>query len=137
MGNDIKHGTLAEGPEKKLRDIINIFIILLYLVAQKAVAKVGDFVKHTAAKVVKFGLKVASGVQQLAGTVAGFIPGVGKPIGKALQAESKVTGAISDKIHANLGKKLDKGVNVINKAQKIMGYMGRRDLSSSAMEYYQ
>ena len=89
--------------------------------------------KHTAAKVVKFGLKVASGVQQLAGTVAGFIPG-GKPIGKALQAESKVTGLISNKIHANLGKKLDKGVNVINKAQKVMGYMGRRDLSST-IEY--
>jgi hypothetical protein len=90
-----------------------------------AAKKVGGFVKHTLGKVAKFGLKIVSVAQELAGKVVGFIPGIGKPLGKVLEGASKVTGFISDKIHANLGKKLEKGMKVMNKADKVMGYIPR------------
>lgn len=85
--------------------------------------------KNTASKVAKFGLKVVSTVQTAAAKVVGYIPGL-KGVGKAMEGAAKVTGFISDKIHANLGKKLEKGMNVMNKADKVMGYIPRRrDLS--------
>jgi hypothetical protein len=61
------------------------------------------------------------------GDVASFIPEVGKGVQQAINGVSKVAGVVSDHIHANLGK-LGKGVNVMNKANKIMGFL-RRDLS--------
>ena len=51
------------------------------------------------------------------GRIASFIPGIGKPISKALGAVSKVANVASDAIHVSLGKKLDKGISVMNKIQ--------------------
>ena len=61
-----------------------------------------------------------------------FIPGVGKPMDEALEGVSKVTGLVSDKIHAKLNPGLQKAVNGMNKADKIMGFVPRRrDLSEA------
>lgn len=95
-----------------------------------AAKKVGTFVKKTAGKIAKFGMQVVSTVTAAVGKVLSFIPAVGKPISQALSGVSKVTGLISDKIHVKLGSKLQKGMNVMKKADKIMGYIPRRrDLS--------
>jgi len=95
-----------------------------------AAKKVGHFMKTTGAKIAKFGLKVVESVGEVVGKVVGFIPGIGKPIDRAIEGISKVAGVISDKIHVSLGKKLDKGMDVMNKADKIMSYIPRRrDLS--------
>ena len=103
-----------------------------------AAKKVGTFIKHTAAKVAKFGLKVISTVTKAVGKVVSFIPGVGKPIGQALEGVSKVTGLVSDKIHAKLSPGLQKAVNGMNKADKIMGFVPRRrDLSEAEVEAFQ
>jgi hypothetical protein len=77
--------------------------------------------KTTGAKIAKFGLKVYATATKIAGHVASFIPGVGKPISKALSGVSKVANLASDKIHANLGKKLTKGMNIMNKIQNPVG----------------
>ena len=67
---------------------------------------------------------------QVAAKVVGFIPEIGTGVGKVLSGVSKAAGVISDKIHANLGSKLEKGMNVMNKAQKVMGFIPtRRELS--------
>jgi hypothetical protein len=87
-------------------------------------------VKTTGAKIAKFGLKVYQSVTAVVAKVAGFIPVIGKPLGRAIAGVSKVAGVISDHIHAKLSAKLEKGMNVMNKANKIMGYIPRRrDLS--------
>jgi hypothetical protein len=90
-----------------------------------AVKKVGKFVKTTGAKVAKFGLKVVESVGNVVGHVASFIPAIGKPIQQAIHGVSKVAGVVSDHIHANLSKKLQKGMNVMNKANKVMDYIPR------------
>ena len=95
-----------------------------------AAQKVGRFIKTTGAKIVKFGLKVVQAVGTVVGKVLEVIPGVGKPLERAVAGVSKVAGVISDHIHVKLGRKLEKGMNVMNKATKIMGYIPRRrDLS--------
>jgi hypothetical protein len=105
---------------------------------KKAAQKVGHFIKTTAGKVAKFGLKVISTIENAASKVASFIPGVGKIISKGLEAESKLTGFISDKIHANLGKKLEKGMKVMNIADKVMKFIPRRrDLSEEEAGFFQ
>jgi hypothetical protein len=67
-------------------------------------------------------------VGEVAGHVASFIPGVGKPVQQAINGVSRVAGVISDRIPAKLSSKLQKGMNVMNKADKIMSYIPR-DLS--------
>jgi hypothetical protein len=89
--------------------------------SQSAAKKVGHFVKTTGAKIAKFGLKVYATATKIAGRVASFIPGIGKPISKALSGVSKVANFASDKIHANLGSKLEKGISVMNKIQNPVG----------------
>jgi len=93
---------------------------------KSAVKKVGTFVKTTGAKIAKFGLKVVQSVGTMVGKVAGYIPAIGKPIDKAIEGVSKVAGVVSDHIHAKLSSKLQKGMNVMNKADKIMDYIPRR-----------
>jgi len=83
-------------------------------------------VKTTGAKVAKFGLKVVQTVGEVVAKASSFIPDVGKPIEKAIDGVSKAAGVISDHIHAKLSAKLQKGMNVMNKADKIMSYF-RRD----------
>jgi len=91
-----------------------------------AAKKVGNFVKTTGAKVAKFGLKVVQSVGEVVGHVASFIPGIGKPIQQAIHGVSAVAGVVSDHIHAKLSAKLQKGMNVMNKADKVMSYIPRR-----------
>ena len=86
--------------------------------------------KTTGAQVAKFGLKVVESVGEVAGKIAGFIPGVGKPLQYAIHGISKGAGILSDKIHAKLSPKLEKGMKIMDKADTIMGYIPRRrDLS--------
>jgi len=60
------------------------------------------------------------------GHVASFIPAIGKPIQQAIHGVSAVAGVVSDHIHAKLSAKLQKGMNVMNKADKVMSYIPRR-----------
>ena len=117
-----------------MRKCINASPIILTLIILAA-KKVGHFMKTTGAKIAKFGLKVVQTVGTVIGKVAGFIPEIGKPIEKAIDGVSKAAGMISDKIHVKLGAKLDKGMKVMNTADKVMDYIPmRRDLSDEAFE---
>jgi hypothetical protein len=82
-----------------------------------AVQKVGHFVKTTGAKIAKFGLEVVSTAASIGSKIAKFIPVVGKAVSTALNVESKVTGLASNAIHVDLGAKLDKGMQIMNKIQ--------------------
>ena len=87
-----------------------------------AAKKVWNFVKTTGAKVAKFGLKIVETAGEVVAKAVSFIPEVGKPIEKAIDGLSKVAGVVSDHIHVKLSTALQKGVNVLNKANKIMSY---------------
>ena len=63
---------------------------------------------------------------EVVGKVVGFIPGIGKPLDRAIEGVTKVAGVISDHIHVKLSPKLEKGMKVMDKADKIMGYIPRR-----------
>jgi gas vesicle protein len=120
VGSGIKHvaqkvGSGIKNVAKKVGNGIKI-----------AAKKVGNFVKTTGAKVAKFGLKVVQSVGEAVGTVASFIPEVGKPIQQAIHGVSKVAGVISDHIHTKLSGKLQKGMDIMNKADQIMSYIPRR-----------
>ena len=91
-----------------------------------AAKKVWGFMKTTGAKIAKVGLKVFESVGEVVGKFASFIPGIGKPIQQAIHGVSKVAGVVSDHIPAKLSKKLEKGMNIMNKADTIMGYIPRR-----------
>ena len=82
-----------------------------------AAKKVGNFVKTTGAKIAKFGLKVYATATKIGSRIANFIPVIGKPLSKAMGVASKVANVASDAIHVSLGKKLDKGMNIMNKIQ--------------------
>ena len=127
-----------------MRKRINLMFLVLTSIMILAAKKVGNFVKTTGAKVAKFGLKVVQSVGEVVGHVASFIPGVGKGVQQAIHGVSKVAGVVSDHIHAKLSSKLEKGMKVMNKADKIMGYMPRefseeeafleRDISDDYLE---
>jgi hypothetical protein len=117
-----------------MQKCINASSIVLTLIILAA-KKVGHFMKTTGAKIAKFGLKVVQTVGTVVAKVAGFIPEIGKPLEKAIGGVSKAAGVISDKIHVKLGAKLDKGMNVMNKADQVMSYIPmRRDLSDEAFQ---
>lgn len=95
-----------------------------------AAKAVGKFVKTTGAKIAKFGLKVVGAVAGVAAKAVGMIPGMGKIAGKALEGVSKAANIASDKIHVNLGSKLEKGMKIMDKAENVMKLIPtRRDLS--------
>ncbi|KIM46965.1 hypothetical protein M413DRAFT_422530 [Hebeloma cylindrosporum] len=94
-----------------------------------AARKVGHFMKTTGAKIVKFGLKIASTAQSIGAKVLGFIPGL-KPLGKAMKAASMATNAISNRIHVSLGRKLDKGMRVMDKIRNPVGGAGGKALNA-------
>ena len=109
-----------------------------------AAKKVGKFVKNNGAKVAKFGLKVVQSVGEVAGHVASYIPGVGKPVQQAIHGVSTVAGVASDHIHAKLSKKLNQGMKVMNKADKVMSFIPReedafeqRDISDGFSSYFE
>jgi len=64
-------------------------------------------------------------VGDVIGKVANIIPGVGPEIDRAISGVSKVAGVISDHIKAKLPAKLQKGMDVMNKADQIMSYIPR------------
>jgi hypothetical protein len=97
-----------------------------------AAKKVEHFAKTTGATVAKFGLKVAQTVGNVVAKAASFIPDVGKPLEKAIGGVAKVYGAASDAIHAHISTKLQKGMKVMNTANKVMSYF-RRDLSDEEL----
>jgi hypothetical protein len=105
---------------------INARFLILTSIITLAAKKVGNFAKTTGAKVAKFGLKVAQSVGEVAGHIASFIPAIGKPIQAAIHGASAVAGVVSDHIHAKLSPKLQKGMKVMNKANKVMSYIPRR-----------
>ncbi|KAF8996161.1 hypothetical protein BDQ17DRAFT_957139 [Cyathus striatus] len=82
-----------------------------------AAKKVGRFVKTTGAKIVKFGAKVVSTGMSVLSKVAKVIPGVGKAISAGLKGVGTAADVVSNAIHANLGKKLDKGMKIMDKVQ--------------------
>ena len=100
------------------KDLEVLFISQWSIAAQK----VGNFVKTTGAKVAKFGLKVVQSVGEVVGHAASFIPAIGKPIQAAIKGVTTVAGVASNSIHAKLSSKLQKGMNVMNKADKVMSY---------------
>jgi len=127
LGHEIKHVAEKVGSGiKKAAEKVGTGI-------KTAAKKVENFAKTTGATVAKFGLKVAQSVGTAIGTVASFIPDVGKPLQQAINGVSKVAGVASDSIHAKLSKKLQKGVNVMNTANKIMS-IARRDLSDEVFQ---
>ena len=54
-----------------------------------------------------------------------WIPGIGKPLSKAMDGVAKVAGLISDKIKVKLPAKLEKGMKVMDKANKVMDFIPR------------
>ena len=117
------------------RKCINAKFLILTLIFILAANKVKNFVKTTGAKVAKFGLKVVQSVTNVVGHVASFIPAIGKPIQQAIRGVSKAAGAISDHIRAKLSPKLEKGMKIMNKANKVMGFIPRRrDLEEDAFQ---
>ena len=112
-GQGIKTGTFT------LRDITYFSSLSI------AAKKVGHFIKTTGAQVAKFGLKVVQTWEKAGSKILRYIPRIGKPLSKVADAISKVAGTASDHINVKLPSKLEKGMNVMNKANKVMGYMPR------------
>ena len=74
IGSGIKKGALT----KNANTLVLTSIIL-------AAIKVGTWFKTTGLKIAKFALKVESVVTKVASKVVGWIPGIGKPVGRALE----------------------------------------------------
>ena len=135
VAQKVGHGIKIGASTRKC--IIGKFFILTSIITLAA-QKVGHFMKTTGAKVAKFGLKVVESVGTVVAKVAGFIPAIGKPIDRAIEGVAKVAGVISDHIHVKLPGNLEKGMNVMNKADQIMGYIPRRrDLSEEEEAFQQ
>lgn len=94
-----------------------------------AAQKVGKFIKTTGAKIAKFGLKVLSTAQSIGAKVVGIIPGL-KGVGKALKAVSMGTNALSNRIHVSLGKKLEKGMDIMDKIRNPVSGAGGKVLDA-------
>jgi len=130
-GSAIKHGFQKAGTAikhgfQKVGHAIKTVAQKVGKGIKTAAKKVWHFVKTTGAKIAKFGLKVVQSVGEVVGKVAQFIPAIGKPIQQAIHGVSKVAGVISDHINVKLPGKLQKGMDVMNKANKIMDYIPRR-----------
>ena len=107
--------------------------IIILLVA----GKVWHWVKTTGAQVAKFGLKVVESVGKVVGKIASVIPVIGKPIDRAIEGVSEAAGVISDHINVKLPKKLQKGVDIMNTADKYLGYIPRRREFSEEEDFKQ
>jgi hypothetical protein len=112
------------------RKYINARFLILTSKIILAAKKVGDLIKDTVSKIVKFGSEVVTmGVAWALGKVVEFvIPEVGKPIDseEALNGVSKAANFIEKQIHTKLPPKLEKGAKIIGtvvgkgKAKKAM-----------------
>jgi hypothetical protein len=111
VGNFVKHaaGKVKEGFQKFGGKV------------KEGFAKAGHWLKDNAGKVAKFGLKVWSTATSLVGRVAGFIPGVGKLVGKAISGISKGVDIASSKIPGELGGGFNKAMGIMDKIQHPIG----------------
>ncbi|PPQ95678.1 hypothetical protein CVT26_008328 [Gymnopilus dilepis] len=98
---------------------------------KKGFQKVGHFLKTTGAKIAKFGLKIVAAAASVAAKVVKFIPGIGTAASMGLKGLAMGANTASNKIHANLGSKLDKVshgmdyvINPLGSAAKKMGAGG-------------
>ena len=85
--------------------------------------KVGHFFKETGKKIAKVALKVAAIATKVVSKVVGFIPGVGKVLGKAMSAGSKGLDAASNAIKCKIGGKLGTAMHRMDKGMKVMSYI--------------
>ena len=91
--------------------------------------------KNTGAKIAKFGTKIAQSYLTIGAKIVGAIPGL-KLVGKAMDGVAKVAGVISAHIPANLGSKLQKGMNAMGKIVKYANIVPmRRDLSEEVSQF--
>lgn len=88
---------------------------------KKAAAKVKKFAKDYGAKIAKVGLKGVATYYKLASHAAAFIPGIGKPLGRALKAASMAADFASDKIPVKLEGKWAKASGIMNKIKNPLG----------------
>ena len=94
----------------------NFSIIIL------AAKNVRHFIKTTGSQVAKVGLKSFQTAGEAVGKAAAFIPGVGLPVGEAMNEVSSVAGSISDRTNVQLPSKWQTGLNITNSADQIMNY---------------
>lgn len=79
----------------------------------------------TGAKIAKVGLKILSTIHKAVSKVIGWIPAIGKPLARVMDAEAEGENALSDKINVHIGGSLGHAMDNMSKAQKIMGYIPR------------
>ncbi|KAF9473952.1 hypothetical protein BDN70DRAFT_885371 [Pholiota conissans] len=87
--------------------------------------KVAKFVKANGPKIAKVGLKVAAAATKVGSKFAGYIPGVGKVASMAMTRASALANSASNRIHANIGGKLEKAMKGIDKAEHYADYIPR------------
>ena len=73
--------------------------------------------KTTGAKIAKVALKVAATVVKTASHLVSWIPGVGKPIGRAMKEWAEVQNTASDAIHVHVSDKWDRASRVMDRIQ--------------------
>lgn len=71
----------------------------------------------------KVGLKIWSTITKVASKVVGFIPVIGKAVGRVMDGAAEVANKISDKIRIHIGGKLGTAMDHMSKAQKNLGYI--------------
>jgi hypothetical protein len=103
------------------RKEIRIFLNTIPISA--AAHKVGRFFKETGKKIAKVALKVAAVASKAVSKVVGFIPGVGKVLGKAMEAGSKGLNTASNAIKCKIGGKFGTAMHRMDKGMKVMSYI--------------
>ena len=94
-----------------------------------ASGKVVKFAKQNGAKIAKVGLKGLSTYYKLASHVAAFVPGVGKPLGRALKFASKAADIASDQIPVKLDGKWAKASSTMDLIKNPVGTCTAVDLA--------
>lgn len=107
-----------------LREILWDFRNVLNIVSMPTAAhKVGHFFKETGKKIAKVALKVAAVATKAVSKVVGFIPGIGKVAGKAMEVGSKGLNSASNAIKCKVGGKLGTAMHRMDKGMKVMSYI--------------
>ena len=75
------------------------------------------YLTSTMVLVVKFGTKIYQGVMTQVGKAVSGIPAF-RPLGRVIEGVATAAGAVSDRIHVPLPKKLQKGEDIINNVVK-------------------
>jgi len=115
---DIKAGIkkvfhkIADGVKSVVHKVENVAKTVAHKV-ETAAKTVWHKVGKVALQVVKFGTKIYQGVMTQVGKAVSGIPAF-RPLGRVIEGAATAAGAISDRIHVPLPKKLQKGVDIIN-----------------------